>query len=231
MKCDLILALDVPDETRALAMLDRVGSEVRWVKIGLQLFTRHGPALVERIAARGHRVFLDLKLHDIPHTVASAIESLAPLPIDLLTVHAAGGAEMLRAAEAARTQHRPGLTLLAVTVLTSLDAAGLHETGVAATPADQVLRLARLARASGIGGLVCSPLELPQLRHELGAEPVLVTPGVRPSGAAADEQKRVLTPAEAARAGASFIVVGRPILKAADPAGAARAVRAELAAA
>jgi orotidine-5'-phosphate decarboxylase len=231
VKCDLILALDVPDEAQALAMLDRVGGDLRWVKIGLQLFTRHGPQFVERVAARGHRVFLDLKLHDIPNTVASAIASLAHLPIDLLTIHASGGADMCRAAAEAQKRHKPDLTLLAVTVLTSLDAAGLNETGVTATPAGQVLRLARLATGAGVGGLVCSPLELPQLRRELGSGVVLVTPGVRPAGAAADDQKRALTPLEAARAGASFIVVGRPILKAADPAAAARAVTDELAAA
>jgi orotidine-5'-phosphate decarboxylase len=229
VKCDLILALDVPDEAQAMAMLDRVGGDLRWVKIGLQLFTRHGPDFVDRVAARGYRIFLDLKLHDIPNTVASAVESLARLPIDLLTIHAGGGSEMCRAAEQARRKSKPGLTLLAVTVLTSLDDAGLRELGVAANSADQVLRLARLASAAGVGGLVCSPLELAMVRRELGGAPVIVTPGVRPSGSAADEQKRILTPDEAARAGASYIVVGRPILKAADPAAAARAVCAELA--
>lgn len=231
MKCDLILALDVPDEAEAIRLLQRLGGEVRWVKIGLQLFTRHGPGLVERVAALGYRVFLDLKLHDIPNTVASAVTSLASLPIDLLTIHTCGGPEMMRAAQAARDAGRPSMTILGVTVLTSMDTAALNEVGVPGEPADQVLRLGRLARASGIGGLVCSPLELPVLRRELGPDITLVTPGVRPSGAAADEQKRVLTPAEAARAGASFIVVGRPILKAADPAAAARAVLAELASA
>lgn len=231
MKCDLILALDVPDEAEAIRLLQRLGGEVRWVKIGLQLFTRHGPALVERVAALGYRVFLDLKLHDIPNTVASAVTSLASLPIDLLTIHTCGGPEMMRAAQAARDAGRPSMTILGVTVLTSMDTAALNEVGVPGEPADQVLRLGRLACASGIGGLVCSPLELPVLRRELGPDITLVTPGVRPSGAAADEQKRVLTPAEAARAGASFIVVGRPILKAADPAAAARAVLAELASA
>ncbi len=231
MKCDLILALDVPDEKQAMSMLDRVGAELRWIKIGLQLFTRHGPELVERVAARGYRIFLDLKLHDIPNTVASAVESLAHLPIDLLTIHASGGSEMCRAAEEARRKRRPALTLLAVTVLTSLDEMGLRETGVAAAPQQQVLRLARLATEAGVGGLVCSPLELAMLRRELGPMPVIVTPGVRPGGASADEQKRVLTPDEAARAGASYVVVGRPILNAADPAGAARAVRRDLAAA
>jgi orotidine-5'-phosphate decarboxylase len=230
VKCDLILALDVPDEAQAMTMLDRVGRDLRWVKIGLQLFTRYGPDFVERVADRGYRIFLDLKLHDIPNTVASAVESLARLPIELLTIHAGGGSEMCRAAEQARRKSKPGMTLLGVTVLTSIDDAGLRETGVVATAEEHVLRLARLAVNAGVGGLVCSPLELTMLRRELGSAPVIVTPGVRPGGAAADEQKRILTPDAAARAGASYIVVGRPILKAADPAAAARAVCAELAA-
>ncbi|RME71377.1 MAG: orotidine-5'-phosphate decarboxylase [Verrucomicrobia bacterium] len=228
MDCELILPLDVPDESRATELLDRVGSEVAWVKIGLQLFTRHGPGIVERIAARGYRIFLDLKLHDIPNTVASAIASLGHLPIDLLTLHASGGREMLRAAEAMKNEVRPSLTLLGVTVLTSTDAAGLAEIGIDASPETQVLRLAKLARAAGIGGLVCSPLEVGRLRETLGPDVTLVTPGIRPAGADADDQKRIMTPGAAARAGASFIVVGRPILRAPDPAAAARAIRAEL---
>ncbi len=213
-----------------MALLDRVGGEVDMIKIGLQLFTRHGPGLVERIAARGFdRIFLDLKLHDIPNTVASAIQSLGDLPIEYLTLHASGGREMMRAAEEAKARARPRLTLLGVTVLTSIGTEALNETGIPGEPAAQVGRLARLARDSGLGGLVCSPAELPALRGELGATLKLVTPGVRPAGSARDDQARVLTPAEAARAGASGIVVGRPILKAADPAAAARAIRAELA--
>jgi orotidine-5'-phosphate decarboxylase len=220
----------VPDDESAFRLLDRIGGELRWIKLGLQLFTRHGPRLVEAVAERGYRIFLDLKLHDIPNTVASAVESLANLPIDLLTIHASGGAEMCRAAEEARRKRRPALTLLGVTVLTSLDDEGLREIGVQDAAGPQVQRLARLAIDAGIGGLVCSPLELPVLREELGPMPVIVTPGVRPRGSARDEQKRVMTPAEAARAGASYIVVGRPILQAADPAAAAHAIGQELAA-
>lgn len=229
MKCDLILALDVPDETQAMSLLDRIGGELNWVKIGLQLFTRYGPGLVERVAAKGYRIFLDLKLHDIPNTVSSAVGSLVHLPVDLLTIHASGGSEMCRAAEEARRKGRPQMTLLAVTALTSLDETGLQEIGVRESAENYVHRLARLAIDAGIGGLVCSPLELVPLRRELGVMPVIVTPGVRPAGAASDEQKRVMTPEQAAAAGASFIVVGRPILRAIDPAAACRAIRGSLA--
>jgi orotidine-5'-phosphate decarboxylase len=228
VKCDLILALDLPDEEQALRLLDRIGDDLRWVKIGLQLFTRHGPRIVEQVAERGYNVFLDLKLHDIPNTVGSAVTSLCGLPIDLLTLHTCGGSEMMRAAEAARTAGRPSMTLLGVTVLTSMDSSTLGDIGVRARPAKQVSRLARLACDSGIGGLVCSPLELPILRKELGQDPVIVTPGVRPRGADVNDQKRIMTPADAARAGASYIVVGRPIYKANDPRGATRAVIEEL---
>ncbi|TVR45230.1 MAG: orotidine-5'-phosphate decarboxylase [Puniceicoccaceae bacterium] len=231
MACTLILALDLPDRDRALAFLDRLQLPDLWVKIGLQLFTRHGPELVETIAARGHPVFLDLKLHDIPNTVASAVGSLAHLPVSLLTLHASGGREMLAAAAAEAARHTDRPRLLGVTVLTSMDAAGLQETGCPHSPEDQVGRLAALALSAGLDGLVCSPLEAARLRQTLGPAPLLVTPGVRPLGADADEQRRVLGPAEAARAGASHIVVGRPILRAPDPAAAARAIRAELAAA
>ena len=228
VKCDLILALDLPDEEHALRLLDRIGNDLRWVKIGLQLFTRHGPRIVEQVAERGFKVFLDLKLHDIPNTVGSAVASLCGLPIDLLTVHASGGSEMMRAAEAARTAGRPSMTLLGVTVLTSMDEDILAEIGVRAKPAKQVSRLAGLARGAGIGGLVCSPHELPELRKQFGQDPVIVTPGVRPLGAEANDQKRIMTPADAAKAGASYIVVGRPIYRADDPGAATRAVIEEL---
>ncbi|HTB81731.1 MAG TPA: orotidine-5'-phosphate decarboxylase [Opitutaceae bacterium] len=229
MSCDLILALDVPTREAAAPLLRSLRGSLRWVKIGLQMFTAHGPDCVREAAELGFQVFLDLKLHDIPNTVAKAVESLAPLPIGMLTLHTAGGREMMAAARAAQMQTRPDLLLLGVTVLTSMDAAGLAEIGVAATPDAQVVRLARLAAEAGLRGLVCSPLEVPLLRAQLPADVQLVTPGIRPAGeAGGDDQKRTLTPAEAARAGASYIVVGRPILKAKDPAAAARAILAEL---
>ncbi|RKX34598.1 MAG: orotidine-5'-phosphate decarboxylase [Verrucomicrobia bacterium] len=228
MPTDLILVLDLPDRTETERLLDRIGSSVAWVKIGLQLFTRYGPSIVEDIARRGYKVFLDLKLHDIPNTVARAVESLNELPISMLTIHTTGGSEMMRWALKAQEGGNPDLLLLGVTVLTSTDRNGLEETGVAAAPVDQVLRLARLAIDAGMKGLVCSPLELSILRARLGPGIALVTPGIRPVGADLNEQKRVMTPVDAMRAGASHIVVGRPILRAADPAEAATAIQAEL---
>ena len=229
MPCELILALDVPTREEAAPVLRQLRGQLRWVKIGLQLFTAYGPDYVREVAGLGFNLFLDLKLHDIPNTVAKAVESLAPLPIQMLTLHCAGGGEMMRAAVAAQQKTNPKLLLLGVTVLTSMDGTGLSEIGVGGAPADQVARLGRLAADSGLRGLVCSPLEVALLRGALPAGMQLVTPGIRPaSEAGGDDQKRVMTPADAARAGSTHIVVGRPILKAADPAAAARAILAEL---
>lgn len=228
MATELILVLDLPDRDETDRVLDRVGSSVHWVKIGLQLFTRYGPSIVESVAARGYRIFLDLKLHDIPNTVARAVDSLSQLPISMLTLHASGGSEMMRWALDAQRTNRSDLLLLGVTVLTSTDQAGLEETGVSATPADQVNRLADLAISAGMKGLVCSPLELAGLRQRFGPGIALVTPGIRPAGSDLNEQKRVMTPREAMKAGASHIVVGRPILRANDPALAARSILTEL---
>lgn len=219
-----ILALDVADRGEALALLDRLGDALDWVKIGLRLFTAHGPDLVREIADRGYRVFLDLKLHDIPNTAAGAVESIARLPVELLTLHASGGREMLEWAARARDAHNPRLRLLGVTVLTSMDDAQLRALNVRASAAEQVLTLGDTALSGGADGLVCSPRELVSLRERFGEVPVLVTPGIRPADSDRDEQKRVATPADAARDGADYIVVGRPVLRAADPAAAARAI-------
>lgn len=239
MPCDLILALDVPTREAAAPILRQLRGQLRWVKIGLQMFTAYGPNYVREVASMGFEVFLDLKLHDIPNTVGKAVESLGPLPIRLLTLHTAGGGEMMRVALAAQQKTNPHLLLLGVTVLTSMDSAGLNEIGVASSAEDQVARLGQLAAAAGMRGLVCSPLEVALLRRSLPAEMQLVTPGIRPSDAGpplagapsanSDDQKRVMSPAAAARAGSSFIVVGRPILQASDPAAAARSILAELA--
>ena len=229
MSCDLILALDVPTREAAAPILRQLRGQLRWVKIGLQMFTAYGPNYVREVAGMGFNIFLDLKLHDIPNTVAKAVESLGPLPIQMLTLHTAGGGEMMRAAKAAQQKTNPNLLLLGVTVLTSTDDAGLREIGVNATSPDQVARLGQLAADSGLRGLVCSPLEVAMLRRQLPAGIQLITPGIRPaSEAGSDDQKRVMTPADAARAGSTYIVVGRPILQAADPAAAARSILAEL---
>ncbi len=229
MPCDLILALDVPTRDQAAPLLHQLRGSLRWVKIGLQMFTAYGPDYVKAIADQGFQVFLDLKLHDIPNTVAKAVESLAPLPIGMLTLHTAGGREMMAAARQAQQQTKPELLLLGVTVLTSMDGAALNEIGIDLSPEAQVNRLAKLAVSAGLRGLVCSPLEVKALRATLGTEVSLVTPGIRPAGEpGGDDQKRVMTPAEAARAGSSYIVVGRPILKAKDPAAAARVILEEL---
>jgi len=231
MSCDLILALDVPTREQAAPILRQLRGSLHWVKIGLQMFTAYGPDYVRSIADDGFNIFLDLKLHDIPNTVAKAIEALAPLPIGMLTIHTGGGREMMVAAKKAQEDTKPDLTLLGVTVLTSFDTLGLREIGVSDTPDVQVARLARLAVDSGLRGLVCSPLEVKALRYNLNLprEVKLVTPGIRPSSDLGnDDQKRVMSPAEASAAGASYIVVGRPILKAQDPATAARAILAEL---
>ena len=229
MPCELILALDAPTLRDVAPLLGRLRGPVRWVKIGLELFTAGGPDVVRQAADLGFDIFLDLKLHDIPNTVARAVESAARLPVKMLTLHTAGGREMMRGAVQAQEQSAPQLLLLGVTVLTSLGENDLREAGVGAAPEAQVVRLARLAVECGLGGLVCSPLEIAPLRAQLPPSVKLVTPGIRPAGVGGgDDQARVMTPAEAARAGANFIVVGRPIFKATDPAAAAQAILAEL---
>lgn len=236
--CGLCVALDTHDPAQAEAWSRAVAPHAALLKVGLELFAAQGAEAVR--AAAAHRpVFLDLKLHDIPNTVAGTVRALAPLRPAWLTIHAAGGPAMIAAARDAaekagdtspRASGATRIRLLAVTVLTSLDAATLAETGVAGGPVQQVLRLARLAMAAGADGLVCSPREVAPLRDALGEAPVLVVPGVRPAGSAADDQARTATPEEMAAAGADVVVVGRPITKAADPGAAAAAVARALAA-
>lgn len=229
MPCDLILVLDAPSPREVAPVLRQLQGTVRWAKVGLEMFTACGPDCVREVADLGFRIFLDLKLHDIPNTVAHSVTSVSRLPIELLTLHAAGGRAMLERAVRAQAEHAPQLRLLGVTVLTSLGADDLRDIGVAGQPEEQVLRLGRLAIDSGLAGLVCSPLELAPLRAALPPETVLVTPGIRPAGSARDDQTRVMTPAAAARAGSSFIVVGRAIFQAPDPVAAARAILDDLA--
>lgn len=230
MACDLILVLDAQSPREVAPTLRQLQGTVRTVKVGLEMFTACGPDCVREIAGLGFDVFLDLKLHDIPNTVAKAVESVAKLPIRMLTLHTGGGREMMQWAVKAQQQHAPQVLLLGVTVLTSMSATGLAELGVADSPEKQVGRLGRLAVDAGLRGLVCSPLEISPLRAVLPPQVALVTPGIRPRDAKADDQTRVMTPGEAARAGANYIVVGRPIFKAPDPVAAARAILAELAA-
>lgn len=222
----LITALDTADPMRAGAWAEAVAPHCGMLKLGLEFTLANGPDGVRRVGQRP--VFLDLKLHDIPNTVGAAVRAVLPLAPAMLTLHAGGGGAMIEAARrAADAEQRP--LLLAVTVLTSLDAAALHATGVAGGPRQQVLRLARLALDAGADGLVCSAHEAAMLRDAIGSGPVLVVPGIRPAGADAGDQARTMTPREAVDAGADWIVVGRPITAAADPAAAAAAIAAEIA--
>jgi orotidine-5'-phosphate decarboxylase len=239
----VLVALDVPTAASALTLADRLRGAVAGFKIGSQLFTAAGPSVVRALVDRGDRVFLDLKFHDIPNTVAGAVASAADLGVWMVNVHATGGKAMLEAARRAVEARPDRPRILAVTVLTSLDAAGLHEVGVGATPLDQVVRLARLARESGLDGVVASPLETAAVRTACGSDFLVVTPGIRGAtgaagapdprargdsvgvpGPGADDQKRTLGPAEAIRAGSSYLVVGRPITGAPDPRAAAERI-------
>ncbi len=232
MRNPVILALDLPDPGRALAMARAVGPYVGAVKVGKELFVSAGPEIVRTLRGEGVGVFLDLKFHDIPNTVAKAVASATRLGVQMCTLHASGGTAMLRAAvasanETASAAGVPPPLLLAVTVLTSHDDGSLAETGVAATVEAQVEHLARMAVSAGVPGLVCSPLELPRLRGFLPGSVQLVTPGIRTGNEKADDQKRTLSPREAMAAGASWIVVGRPIYAAPDPVAAARGIAME----
>jgi orotidine-5'-phosphate decarboxylase len=228
----LIVALDFPSGDAAMELVGRLDGCCRWFKVGMELYYAAGNRVIEGLRERGYEVFLDLKLHDIPNTVAGAVRSVTEVGASLLSVHAGGGEQMMRAA--AQAASAPGTPkLLAVTVLTSMDEAELRAVGVGDGPATQVLRLARLARAAGIGGLVCSAEEVGAVRQTMGPEMLLVVPGIRPQSAAGrpDDQRRVATAAEAITRGASMLVVGRPITQATDPARAASEILAEIASA
>ncbi len=213
----IIVALDCATEQQALAMARRLTPDLCRLKVGLELFVAAGPGVVDRLIALGYDVFLDLKLHDIPNTVARACEAAARLGVWMLNVHTLGGSRMLRAAREAvdRGQQRPLLT--GVTILTSHSQQDIADIGLSATPAEQVASLARLARQAGLDGVVCSPREAAALRREFGAGFLLVTPGVRPADAALDDQRRVMTPAEAVAQGADYLVIGRPVTGADNP--------------
>lgn len=225
---ELILALDTASASEALDLVDRLGAEADFYKVGLELYTRAGPGIVSELHARRKRVFLDLKLHDIPNTVAGAVSAANDLGVELLTVHAAGGRAMLEAAHRARGDR---LRLLGVTVLTSLAAGDLGS--VWGRPVDavaaEVVRLADLVRASGLDGTVSSTQEVPSLRARFGVDFLLVAPGIRLAGTGRGDQKRVATPADAVRAGADYLVIGRAVTSAPDPRGTLEAVLAEVA--
>ena len=222
----LIVALDVPTAEEARPLVDRLAGRVGLFKVGSQLFTAAGPDVVREIVGRGEKVFLDLKYHDIPNTVAGAVASAAHLGVSMLTLHGLGGRAMLEAAAGALPAL--GMRLLAITVLTSHDEPGLQEAGVSGTLPDAVRRLARLARESGIDGVVASPHEIGLIRESCGSDFLVVTPGIRPPGSRAADQARPATPAAALSAGADYLVVGRPITEAPDPARAAAQIVREM---
>lgn len=229
----LIVALDFPSADAAMDLVDKLQGTCRWFKVGMELYYAAGNSIVDRLRERGLDVFLDLKLHDIPNTVAGAVRAVASTGASLLTIHAGGGERMMRAAaEAANGPQAP--KLLAVTVLTSMDAVELSAVGVcdvsesSGVVQTQVMRLAGLARSAGIDGLVCSAAEVAAVRELMGSGALLVIPGIRPAGADVGDQSRVATPAEAIASGASMLVVGRPITQAVDPASAAAGILAEI---
>ena len=225
----LIVALDVPDAASAAALVASLEDTCHWFKVGLELFTAAGPAVLEPLIKRGNSVFLDLKFHDIPNTVAGAVRSAAALGPRMLTIHASGGPSMLIAARAALAGLPNPPQLLAVTMLTSIDRAQSHAIGFQGSPGDQALALARMTLDAGIDGFVCSPQEVAAIRALAGPDAILVVPGIRPTGSDLGDQKRVSTPAETLRLGASYLVIGRPITHAADPARAASLILDEMA--
>lgn len=225
----LIVALDFAAQAPALALVERLDPLRCRLKVGKELFTRLGPGFVTELQRRGFEVFLDLKFHDIPNTVAAACVAAAELGVWMVNVHIAGGARMLDAARDRLSRMRQPPLLIGVTLLTSLEASDLAALGWPGTPRERVLALARLGQAAGLDGVVCSPLEAASVRAALGPNLLLVTPGVRPTGAPAGDQQRVMTPAEAVRAGADYLVIGRPITQAADPLAALAAIERELA--
>jgi orotidine-5'-phosphate decarboxylase len=224
----LIVALDVSSATDSQKIVSSLGDSVQIYKVGMQLYTAEGPQVVRDLIASGRKVFLDLKYHDIPNTVAAAVREAAQLGVSMLTVHASGGTKMLHAAVEAAREKSSMLKILAVTVLTSMDDQDLNEVGVQGSAEDQVVWLASLALDAGCAGVISSPREVRPLRAKLGSDFLVVTPGVRPAGAAHGDQARVATPAEAIAAGATHIVVGRPITAAENPAAEATKILQEL---
>lgn len=226
----VIVALDYSRQDRALALVDRLDPSLCRLKVGKEMFTRLGPSFIEVLRGRGYEVFLDLKFHDIPNTVAAACDAAADLGVWMMNLHASGGRRMMEAARERLESRSNRPLLIAVTILTSLTGEEIHEVGFSDDPADNVLRLAKLTQQSGLDGVVCSPREAEMLRGDLGHDFLLVTPGVRPKQAIQDDQRRVMTPADAIISGSSYLVVGRPITAAADPIQVLQSINLEIAA-
>ena len=226
----IIVALDFPAAEPALTLVAGLDPALCRLKVGKEMFTRLGPRFVEQLAARGFDIFLDLKFHDIPNTVAAACDAAADLGVWMINLHASGGRRMMEAARERLERRGSRPLLVAVTILTSLGSADIAEVGFSGTPADNVLRLARLTAGCGLDGIVCSPREASAVRPEVGPDFLLVTPGVRPAGASRDDQQRVMTPLEALQGGADLLVIGRPVTAAPDPLASLQAIQAEIAA-
>lgn len=225
----IVIALDYASAQEAATFVGRVTPEQCWLKIGLELYTMAGPSLVREFKQRGFRIFLDLKFHDIPNTVERACQQAAALGVDLLTVHCLGGRAMLEAARRGVGEAAARPRVLGVTLLTSLEASDTREVGIAGDIGSRALALAELARAARLDGVVCAATEVRELRQRLGAGFLLVTPGIRPAGGAAGDQRRVATPAQALMSGADLLVIGRPITQSADPSAALHAIESEIA--
>jgi len=224
----IIVALDFPTDQEALALAAQLDPKQCRLKVGKEMFTRYGPALVEQLQVRGFEIFLDLKFHDIPNTVAGACRSAAAMGVWMMNVHCLGGRKMMTEAANALAQSAQAPLLIGVTILTSMGEDDIGEVGIAGPIAQRVLSLAQLAQDAGLDGIVCSPLEITSVREALGVDFALVTPGIRPATSAADDQKRIMTPAQALTTGASYLVIGRPITQAKDPLQALADITAEI---
>ena len=226
----IIVALDYPNEASALELIDQLDANLCRLKVGKEMFTLLGPSFVEKIQVKGFEVFLDLKYHDIPNTVAKACQAAASLGVWMLNVHASGGRRMMEAAAeaVANTQSKPHL--IAVTVLTSMSHDDLIELGIKETPAERALKLAALAKSSGMSGVVCSAQEASDMQQQLGSDFLLVSPGIRPAGSKKDDQRRIMTPVNALKAGSDYLVIGRPITQSDDPLGVLRTINSEISA-
>jgi len=224
----ILVALDYSDEKQAFNLIDQINPELCRLKVGKEMFTHFGPDFIEKIHNEGFQVFLDLKYHDIPNTVAKACAAAADLGVWMLNVHALGGSKMMEAAVNALANRKNKPYLIAVTVLTSMSAEDLQGLGIQQTPSELALHLATMAKDAGLDGIVCSAQEAELMRQKLGSEFLLVTPGIRPAGSAQDDQQRIMTPAKAIEAGSSYLVIGRPITQAEDPVGILRTINSEI---